>query len=82
MLSSLYRMDSALLTGKAALLERYRSDCMTIGKQIVLCRGDQREYGTALDVCEDGSLRVAFADGTIRNVSSGEVSVRGMYGYV
>jgi BirA family biotin operon repressor/biotin-[acetyl-CoA-carboxylase] ligase len=55
---------------------------MTVGQQIVLLRGEQRRYGTALDVSDDGGLIVRFADGTVETVDSGEVSVRGMYGYI
>ena len=37
--------------------------------------------GKAVDVDENGALVVETADGVIR-VTSGEVSVRGIYGYV
>ena len=39
-------------------------------------------HGTALDIGSDGDLIVRFEDGTVAPVSSGEVSVRGLYGYV
>ena len=82
LLCSLHNMNSRLLTKKAALMAAYRQDCMTVGKQVVLLRGDEKRRGTALDVTEDGALTVQFEDGTVENVSSGEISVRGMYGYV
>ena len=41
------------------------------------------EYeGTALGINEKGELLVKESDGNIRNVYAGEVSVRGIYGYV
>ena len=39
-------------------------------------------YGLALDIGDNGDLIVRFSDGHVEAVSSGEVSVRGMYGYV
>ena len=82
MMDSLYRMDSRLLTGKDQILDRYRLDCITIGQEISLVRGGDIRHGKAISVDEDGALLVAFSDGHTEAVNSGEVSVRGMYGYV
>lgn len=82
MMDALYDMDLHLLTGKADMLRRYRENCITIGQDISLLRGDEVRYGTALDVDDNGALIVRFHDGRIQAVNSGEVSVRGMYGYV
>lgn len=83
MLEALYRMDEALLPGKEAMLARYRRDCITLGKEISLVRGAEVRHGTALDIGPDGDLIVRFSDtGETAPVSSGEVSVRGLYGYV
>ncbi len=79
MLDALYRMD---LTEKQAVLCRYRRDCITIGREISVVRGDSVHHGTALDVDSDGALVVQYADGSREAVNSGEVSIRGMYGYV
>ena len=82
MLSSLHSMDKNLLAGKASILSSYRKDCVTLGQEIVLIRGEDRQYGTALDIDDEGGLLVRFQDGAVRTVTSGEVSVRGMYGYL
>ena len=82
MMDALYRMDRNLLTEKDAILEQYRKNCITIGQEISLVRGDQIRHGTALSVDQDGALVVRFTDGHIQAVNSGEVSVRGMYGYL
>lgn len=82
MMDALYRMDTELLTGKAHILNRYRKDCITLGKEISLVRGEEIRHGTALDIDDAGALIVRFPDGTAEAVNSGEVSVRGMYGYV
>ena len=78
-IESLVQMD---LSSKEAIMGQYKKDCMTLGKQIVVVRGDQTQYGVAEDLDADGGLVVRFPDGTVKTVTSGEVSVRGMYGYV
>ena len=82
MMDALYQMDLSLLTGKAVMLRRYRESCITIGQDISLLRDGEVRYGKALDVDDNGALVVKFPDGTVQAVNSGEVSVRGMYGYV
>lgn len=82
MMDALFRMDAELLTGKAHTLNRYRQDCITLGQEISLVRGEEVRHGIALDIDDDGALIVRFCDGQISAVNSGEVSVRGMYGYV
>ena len=82
LIEALYQMDKTLLTGKEVMLDRYRRDCITLGKDISILRADEVRYGQAVSVDDDGALVVRFADGHTEAVSSGEVSVRGMYGYI
>lgn len=80
MITALCEMD---LTQKSRIMESYRRDCVTLGKEISLLRADGTvRHGRALDVDEDGALLVEFAPGRLETVNSGEVSVRGMYGYL
>ena len=81
-LDALYTMSCTLLGGKAELLAQYRRDCITIGQEVSLVRGSDIRHGKALNVDENGALVVRFPDGNMEAVNSGEVSVRGMYGYV
>ena len=81
-ITALHAMDETLMTGKSAIMERYRQDCITIGKDICLLRSDEVRYGHAEGIEEDGALLVRFPDGHLEAVNSGEVSVRGMYGYI
>lgn len=82
MMDALCRMSGNLLSGKAWLLDQYRKDCITVGQDISLLRGEEVRHGHAVDVDDNGALVVAFPDGSMEAVNSGEVSVRGMYGYV
>ena len=82
MMDALHRMDAELLTRKAHILDRYRRDCITLGREVSLHRGEEVRHGTALDIDTDGALIVRLTDGNTEIVNFGEVSVRGMYGYV
>lgn len=82
MMESLQKMDEILLTEKSGILDQYRKNCITVGQEISLLRGDEIRHGKALDVDDNGALVVSFSDGHVEAVNSGEVSVRGMYGYI
>ena len=82
LIEALWEMDKGLLTQKAAIMDAYRKKCITLGKEISVVCGDSISHGTALDLDEDGGLLVRFTDGSEKIVASGEVSVRGMYGYL
>ena len=83
MMDAFYRMDQVLLPGKAQLLNQYRSDCVALGKEISAVNADGSiRHGVALDIDEEGGLLVLFHDGHKETVNSGEVSIRGMYGYL
>lgn len=81
LIRSFRQMSQTLTTGKADTMDRYRQDCVTLGRQILVIRGDQRLEGRALSLDDDGALTVRFTDGRVDTVLSGEVSVRGLYGY-
>ena len=83
MLDALYVMSSELLRSKESILDRYRADCMTLGKEVSVVKADGSvRHGAALDIDSEGALVVKLSDGSTEAVNSGEVSVRGMYGYV
>ncbi|MBQ3529485.1 MAG: biotin--[Oscillospiraceae bacterium] len=82
LIEALWEMDKALLSQKAEIMDAYRKKCITLGKEISVLRGESVRHGTALDLDEDGGLVVRFSDGSEKVVTSGEVSVRGMYGYL
>ena len=62
--------------------ECFYSRCITIGKRISILQGDTVRHGKALSIDQDGALWVMLDDGTDVWINSGEVSIRGMYGYV
>ncbi len=82
MIEALVAMDKGLFSQKDTIMHRYKHDCITIGQEIMLVRGNDTHYGTAVDLDADGGLMVRFADGSVKTVTSGEISIRGMYGYI
>jgi len=82
MVRALEQMDRELLRSPAAMLERYKRDCITLGKPVSILRGDQVRHAEALDIDAEGGLIVRYDSGEISAVTSGEVSVRGLYGYI
>jgi len=70
------------LSNKTALMADYRTRCITLGQDVLVLQGDRKQYGHAVDLSDDGALVVRFPDGSTEAVNAGEVSVRGMYGYV
>lgn len=75
------QLEQMNLTQKATIMARYRNDCITLGKEVTVIRGDSSRNGTALTVNDEGALTVLFPDGHTESVDSGEVSVRGIFGY-
>ncbi len=62
-------------------MAQYRARCVTTGRQVQVITPLETREGVAISVADDGGLLVEFPDGHRQTVSSGEVSVRGMYGY-
>ena len=82
MVESLWKLDHNLFDQKAQIMERYRENCITLGKDIQVIRDNDIYPAKAIGMDDDGGLLVKYSDGAIQTVASGEVSVRGMYGYV
>lgn len=82
MIRNLALMDAQWKTGKAQWISRYAADCITVGKDVQVVRGDSVRNAHADGIDQDGALLVTYPDGTKEKVFSGQVSVRGMYGYV
>ena len=62
-------------------LEPYRAACLNIGQTVQLIRGETRERVEAVAVDGQFGLVVRHENGELETVRSGEVSVRGLYGY-
>ncbi|MBQ2953652.1 MAG: biotin--[Clostridia bacterium] len=63
-------------------LKTYRNFSCTLGSAVQVIAPAETYAGTALDVDDSGALLVRAEDGSVRRVLAGDVSVRGMMGYV
>ena len=82
LIHELERLYETLKAGDLSdYLNAYRRDCVILGKTVQLL-GEEREVVTAVDIDGEFGLVVRTGDGAEKSVRSGEVSVRGMYGYV
>ena len=81
MIRRLWQADRDLLSPKD-WLDSYRANSITIGQDVQLLRDGTVRQAHAHGMDDQGALLVTLADGTQETVFSGEVSVRGMYGYV
>ena len=70
-------------TGDLSLLaEEYNSRLVNRGRQVLVLAPKGQYTGEALGIESNGELLVKTKDGSVKKVMSGEVSVRGIYGYV
>ena len=77
----LQQMDGQLRE-KKQIMASYKARCVTLGKEVSWLAGDTLHHGTALDLDENGGLVLHLSDGTTKIAAFGEVSIRGMYGYL
>ncbi len=70
------------LTCPDAWRAEYRARCVNIGKAVRVTRGGSVRQAQALDIDSEFGLTVLYENGSRETVRSGEVSVRGLYGYI
>lgn len=77
----LYR--SFVKTGNLSPIKaEYEARLLNKDATVCVLRGDEKCVCTALGINDMGELIIKLSDGTIETVRAGEVSVRGVYGYV
>ncbi|PKM95140.1 MAG: biotin--[acetyl-CoA-carboxylase] ligase [Firmicutes bacterium HGW-Firmicutes-1] len=64
------------------MADRYNMECVNIGKKVKVEVNGKDFIGKAIRVNYDGALLICGEDGKEVTVNSGEVSVRGLFGYV
>lgn len=79
---ALDRMYADFPGNRQEYLDKYRADCLTPGNQVQLITPVSRQEAFAVAIDDDFRLVVEYPDGRRAALSAGEVSVRGMYGYV
>lgn len=75
--------DAFIKAGDLSLImNEYNDMLVNAGNQVRIISGDSEEIYTAIGINPEGELVVRDEDGNIKDIRSGEVSVRGLYGYV
>ena len=82
LLLELSRMRREFLSRKSDWIAAFSRNCLTVGKDIQILRAGTVRQAKATGHGPDAELLVEYPAGTSGCVSSGEVSVRGLYGYV
>ena len=82
LIENLYTLSQGLFRDKAQWMAQYAADCITLGRQVQIIRGDSIRHGVATGIDENGALLVRYDNGESGIVFSGEVSVRGDRGYL
>ena len=79
----LENIEKEYTSDKKVILEQYKKHCLTLGSVVTVhyCDGREDFSGECIDITDSGLLVVKSGDNTVY-VSSGEVSVRGLYGYI
>ena len=65
-----------------SMREEYNALLVNRGKEVRILGGKEEYNAVALGINEKGELLVRRKDGTEEAISAGEVSVRGVYGYI
>lgn len=64
-----------------SILARYREYNITPGRNVILRRPGGDLKGKVTAICDDFSLEIEAADGSIRKIRGGELMQEGLYGY-
>ena len=63
-------------------LESYNQKLVNVGREVKIIKKGEEIIRTAIGINDRGELIVQDAEGNTEHIFSGEVSVRGIYGYV
>lgn len=73
--------DEFIKNGFSSLADEYKKSCVTLGREVKVIYRGKEINGKAIDIGSTGGLVLDTSDGRIE-ITSGEVSVRGIYGYI
>lgn len=75
-------LDYIINKSKDMTLDICRKYSAVIGNEIYILKNDSKELVECIDISEDGNLVIKTKDGVTKEIFSGEVSIRGLKGYV
>lgn len=66
----------------SGVIEEQKKRSVTIGRRVNITQGSEQLEAEAIDIDNEGKLVIRFDDGMVTALFSGEISVRGINGYV
>lgn len=63
-------------------ISEYKERSAILGKEVKVASSTFELQGTVVDISEEGQLQLELQDGSMKEIISGEVSVRGLTGYI
>lgn len=81
LIEELYAIGDALGGEIGGYVEEYRRACVNLGREARLVWTEEQKRAQVLDIDDRFGLVVRLENGEVTTVRSGEVSVRGLYGY-
>ncbi|MCR4669984.1 MAG: biotin--[acetyl-CoA-carboxylase] ligase [Saccharofermentans sp.] len=84
LISELDKLEDNFPAAKEEYLDYYRMHCPIPGKKINVYKiiGKDPVTAEALEITDDFSLKVSYENGTVEDLRSGEVTIRGTEGYI
>lgn len=68
--------------GLSEILDQYKELCITLKNDVRIINKNEEYWAKPVDIDDTGALIIDKKDGTRKRIASGEVSVRGIYGYI
>jgi BirA family biotin operon repressor/biotin-[acetyl-CoA-carboxylase] ligase len=68
--------------GIESFIQEYKEKSAVLGREVRVTSSSLQLTGTVVDISNEGQLLLRLEDGSIKEIISGEVSVRGMDGYI
>ena len=66
----------------SGLVDEYNELLVNVGREVKINNINSQFIGNAIGINERGELLVKKQDGVVEKIVAGEVSVRGLYGYI
>lgn len=82
LIEELDHLSAALGGDLSEYLRAYRENCVTVGRDVRILGGGTERTAHAVSIDENFALVVQYESGATETIRSGEVSVRGLCGYV
>lgn len=81
-LCELERIYSKITNGTVSeIISEWKQNSVTLGKEVKVSSRERQYSGIAIDITDEGKLIVKCTDGVTREISTGEIAVKGALGY-